>query len=149
MGPCFKCCCCRVLWDGIICFPFAERGPVYPVQKEIRRRALRHLSLELSEFNWLSRRLLTYFGSFPVVRNLPQPPLAITVGSCCDCLIVLVDWQSLTNWVDFPLWTSREGTSLFQTHLHTLVLYILIFSLFIKAWEDDRTQMLIFRLRRI
>ncbi len=56
----FKCCCHKELWDGIISFPFLKDGPVCPMLKEIRKEALKHLSLAFREFeqhlSWLPLR---------------------------------------------------------------------------------------------
>ena len=41
------------LLDFIISFPFIKDGPVYPVLKQIRKAALKHLSIAFRVFNQL------------------------------------------------------------------------------------------------
>ncbi len=66
----YECCCCRELWDGIISFPLAKNGRVYPMQKDIRKEALSHLSLAFRQFGQLLS--WTTSTSFHSVRNLPK-----------------------------------------------------------------------------
>jgi hypothetical protein len=52
--------CAQVILAGSISFPFLKDGPVCPTLKEMRKKALKHLSLALREFDqpysWLPIR---------------------------------------------------------------------------------------------
>ena len=44
VGHVDRCCSHKEFWESIIAFPFVKDGPVYPMLKEIRKEALKHLS---------------------------------------------------------------------------------------------------------
>ena len=48
----------KKLWKGIISIPSLKDGPVYPMLKEIRKEALKHLSLAFREIYQLLSWLL-------------------------------------------------------------------------------------------
>ena len=61
------------MWDGIIFFPLVKDGPVLPMLKQIRKEALRHLSLALTESTSTHHGgHLDTSGSLHSVRNLPD-----------------------------------------------------------------------------
>ena len=67
----FKRSCCKELWDDTY-LPLVKDGSVYPMLKEIRKEASKHLCLALRELEPLH---LDTFGPFHSVRNLPKPKI--------------------------------------------------------------------------
>lgn len=82
MVPCFKCCYPKELWDDIISFSLVRNGPVCPMLKDIRRKALKLLSLAFSSHHGCH---LDSSSSFHSVRNNPKQK---TVFHRSHCILI-------------------------------------------------------------